>query len=185
MNDGKPIRILVVEDSPDDAELLMLELRRSGYAPHVVRVETLERLSVELEAQPWDIVLSDFSLSGFTGLQALEVLKSTGKDIPFILMSGTVGEETAVRAMKAGAHDFFLKDRMARLGSAIERELREARVRHERRDAIRRLDLDHGFRQRPDRAVADAAVWPPESCPDARHRAQPSGPAPLGSRSPA
>lgn len=138
--EARDIRVLIVEDSRDDAELLELELKASGYLPRVLRVETLQHLARELDTGAWDVILADYKLAGFTALEALEALKRSGRDIPFIIVSGSVGEETAVEAMKAGAHDFFLKDRLTRLNAAIEREVREAGIRRERRYAMTLLD---------------------------------------------
>jgi signal transduction histidine kinase len=123
---------LVVEDSLDDFDILIRELRRIGYAPHAVRVETAESMSAALRDDKWDVVISDWSMPQFSGLEALSVLQGTKLDLPFLFASGTVGEEAAVEALRSGAHDFLLKDRLARLGVAIERERREAAVRTER-----------------------------------------------------
>lgn len=134
------LRGLVVEDSLDDAELLARELRAAGLKIELLRVDTLEQLARALDEGTWDVVLADYKLPGFTALESLEMVKRTGRDIPFIIVSGSVGEESAVEAMKAGAHDFFIKDRLTRLGSAIEREVREAGIRGERRAATTLLD---------------------------------------------
>ena len=118
-----------MEDSPADAELLELELMKGGYVPSVLRVQTAPAMLAALEAEVWDLVVCDYHMPHFTGLQAIDLLKATGKDIPCILISGTAGEDIAVRAMKAGAHDFFVKGKLGLLGSAIQRELREAELR--------------------------------------------------------
>lgn len=133
-------RILILEDDPDDAELLELELRRSGYESESVRVDTLRQFDAALAAGEWDLILADYQLSGFTALDALAALRASGRDIPFIIVSGSVGEELAVEAMRLGARDFFLKDRLTRLASAVARELREAEMRRERRDYVTMLD---------------------------------------------
>jgi signal transduction histidine kinase len=125
----KQLRVLIVEDNPADAELLELELVNGGYAPRISRVQTASDMQAALEGNEWDLVLSDFMMPRFTGLGALEVLKASGKDIPFILISGSAGDDDAVNAMRAGAHDFFTKGSLALLVSAIERELREAELR--------------------------------------------------------
>ena len=130
-----PLRILIVEDSEADAELLLRELRRGGYAPQYERVETPEALNAALTRQSWDLIVSDNAMPRLNGLQALQLTQEKGLDIPFILVSGSIGEDVAVAAMKAGAHDYLMKDNTARLLPAIERELREARVRQERRQA--------------------------------------------------
>jgi signal transduction histidine kinase len=123
------LRVLVVEDSPDDAELTVRQLRRTGYRIEFERVEDADGMRIALESKSWDVVLSDSSMPVFSARAALAVLKETGLDIPFIIVSGTIGEEAAVDAMRAGAHDFVLKDRIARLAPAIERELRDKKVR--------------------------------------------------------
>jgi DNA-binding NtrC family response regulator len=125
----KHLRVLIVDDNPIDAELLEMELSRGGYFPSASRVQTATEMQAALEAGEWDLILSDYSMPRFSGLQALELLKATGKDIPFILISGSVAEDTAVAAMRAGAHDFFSKNSLGLLVSAIQRELREAELR--------------------------------------------------------
>lgn len=139
---SKLLRALIVEDSVDDTELLLRELRHGGYDPVHARVETPEEMNTQLSTRPWDIVFSDFSMPHFNAFDALALLHKTGMDIPFVIVSGTIGEDRAVTAMKAGAHDYILKGSLKRLVPAVERELREARVRQERRQAsetIRRL----------------------------------------------
>jgi len=135
------LRLLLLEDSPEDEELLLHELRLHGYEFSHVRVETREEFSRALEAEPWDAIISDYMLPGFTGLEAFARVQQRGLDVPFILVSGTIGEETAIEAMKAGVHDFLLKDRLGRLGPALARELREAAVRAERRRMQEQLML--------------------------------------------
>ncbi len=130
-----PLRILIVEDSEADAELLLRELRRGGYAPEFERVETPEGLNAALARQSWDLIVSDNAMPRLNGLQALKLTQERGLDIPFILVSGSIGEDVAVAAMKAGAHDYLMKGNTARLLPAIARELREARVRQERHQA--------------------------------------------------
>jgi PAS domain S-box-containing protein len=126
-----PIRVLIVEDNDDDAELILRAIRRGGFDPTYTRVENADDMAKALK-ESWNIVISDFNLPQFGGLDALRMLQETGQDVPFILVSGTIGEEVAVQALKAGAHDYLMKDRLTRLGSAIEREVREAELRHER-----------------------------------------------------
>jgi signal transduction histidine kinase len=127
-----PIRVLLVEDSEDDAALVVRELRRGDYAPAVKRVETEATMRAALD-DPWDVIISDYSLPQFSGPAALALLKTTGLDIPFIVVSGAIGEDVAVAAMKAGAHDYLMKGNLARLVPAIQRELREAEERRRRR----------------------------------------------------
>ena len=129
------LRVLIVEDSEDDMLLLLRELRRGGYNVEHVRVQTAADMKNALEQQSWDIVLSDYSMPNFDAPAALNILKESGMDIPFIIISGTIGEDTAVAALKAGAHDFIVKGKLARLVPAFERELREAENRRDRRKA--------------------------------------------------
>jgi CheY-like chemotaxis protein len=112
---GKPLHILFVEDSENDAELLLRHLRQIGYAVEFERVETDGAMRAMLSEHDWDLILSDYTLPKFSAPQALETLKASGLDIPFIIISGTIGEETAVAALKAGANDFIVKGKFARL----------------------------------------------------------------------
>ena len=142
-----PLRVLLVEDAEDDAVLIARELRRGDYAPTIQRVETEAAMRAAL-AEPWDVVLSDYSLPQFSGLAALTLLKVTGLDIPFIVVSGAIGEEVAVATMRAGAHDYLMKSNLARLVPAIQRELREAGERRRRRIAEEeRAVLEQGARR--------------------------------------
>jgi diguanylate cyclase (GGDEF)-like protein/PAS domain S-box-containing protein len=134
------LRVLVVEDVEDDALLLMRELRRGGYDPAATRVESEADMRAALDdCGAFDLIISDYTLPTFSGTAALELFKDSGCDLPFIIVSGTLGEETAVGLLKAGAHDFILKGNLARLVPAVERELREVAVRHARREAEARL----------------------------------------------
>ncbi|HSJ87953.1 MAG TPA: HD domain-containing phosphohydrolase [Anaerolineales bacterium] len=132
---GKLLSSLIIEDSEEDTELLLRELRRLGYQVEFERVETDRAMRTMLSEKNWDLILSDYTLPKFGAPQALETLKTSGLDIPFIIVSGTIGEETAVAALKAGANDFIVKGKFARLGPVIERELREAESRRERKRA--------------------------------------------------
>jgi PAS domain S-box-containing protein/putative nucleotidyltransferase with HDIG domain len=136
---GKPLRVLIIEDSEDDALLLLRELKQSGYEVEFERVDTAPAMQSALDQKPWDLILSDFSMPEFNAPNALELLKASGLDLPFIIVSGTIGEETAVAALKAGAGDFLVKGKFSRLAPAIERELREAESRRERRRAEEQL----------------------------------------------
>jgi DNA-binding NtrC family response regulator len=127
----KPLNILIAEDSQDDADMLLAELRRNGFAPKWKRVETEPDFLAELRKLP-DIILSDYSMPQFSGLRAAELTQESGFNIPFILISGTVGEDVAVEAMKRGATDYLLKDRITRLGVAIEQALEKKRLQDER-----------------------------------------------------
>lgn len=133
--DRKPLRALILEDEPNDAELVRLHLEEEGYDLRSERVQTPEGVLRALKEESWDVVLSDFSMPDFTAPEALALLKETGLDLPFIIVSGTIGEERAVTTMKAGAHDFIVKDNLGRLATVIERELEEARGRKARKKA--------------------------------------------------
>ena len=126
---GKPLRVLMVEDSEDDARLMLRELRGAGYDLTHERVDTGAALEAALDRHPWDLVIGDYSMPHFSGTAALAILRERGLDIPYICVSGTITEELAVAAMKAGANDYVTKGQLKRLLPAIERELREARGR--------------------------------------------------------
>ncbi len=126
---GKALRVLHVEDSEDDSLLVMRELRRGGFEPSSQRVDNQVAFKAALRASNWDVIISDFSLPRYNGLVALADAREEGKDIPFILVSGTIGENGAVNAMRAGAQDYVLKDSLGRLPVAVEREVAEAGVR--------------------------------------------------------
>jgi two-component system cell cycle sensor histidine kinase/response regulator CckA len=134
----QPLRVLIVEDNLSDAELVLRELRRAGFDPDSKRVDTEADYLANLHSER-DLILSDYSMPQFSGLRALELLKESGLEIPFILVSATMGEETAVAAMREGAADYLLKDRLARLGQAVERALEQKRLRDERRRTEERL----------------------------------------------
>ena len=129
----KPLKALLVEDSSDDACLVLRELDRAGYRTEHLRVETRPAMQKALENRSWEVILCDYRMPAFSAPEALELLKKAGQDLPFILVSGAVGEEAAVKVMKAGAHDYVMKDNLARLPMAIDRELRDAAERAERR----------------------------------------------------
>jgi signal transduction histidine kinase len=126
------IRVLLVEDSEEDALLILRQLQKGGYVVEAKRVDTEESLTEALR-QPWDVVVSDYHMPRFDGLRALDVVRRHDQEVPFILVSGTIGEAAAVGAMKAGAQDYVWKDHLARLLPAVERELGEAEVRRKRR----------------------------------------------------
>lgn len=128
MQDRVPLRVLLVEDSETDAFLLLRTLKAGGYEVTHTRVCTAADLAVELDRE-WDVVISDFAMPGFSGTEALAMFKQRKLDLPFIIVSGTIGDEDAVAAMRAGAHDYLLKDKLARLAPTIDRELREAQNR--------------------------------------------------------
>jgi PAS domain S-box-containing protein len=135
----QPLRALIVEDSRDDADLLVMELNRAGFDVSYERVQSRTAMEAALAHGPWDVVLCDYSLPGFDALGALDVVGKSGLDLPFLIISGTVGEEIAVEALRAGAHDYLLKDRLGRLRPAIERERREMTLRAEQRAATEAL----------------------------------------------
>jgi sigma-B regulation protein RsbU (phosphoserine phosphatase) len=126
-----PLRVLIVTDSEDDALLLSLELKRGGFEVNYRRVDTEKDMINALKSEVWDLVISDYMMPNFSGLDALKVLKWQGFDLPFILVSAKVGEERVVEAIKAGASDYILKDKLARLVPAVRRELQEAKSRQE------------------------------------------------------
>jgi signal transduction histidine kinase len=128
----KKLRALVAEDQIDDYDLLLISLKRGGYEVEAKRIESRAEMAAALRDAQWDIVFSDWSMPSFTALDALAVMRESGLDLPFIIVSGTVGEETAVEALRQGAHDFLIKHRLTRLTVAIERELREASQRREK-----------------------------------------------------
>ncbi len=129
------LRVLIVDDSDDDAKLMIRQLRNGGYDPKWKRVETAETMKAALESQQWDVILCDYKMPRFNSPAALKVLQDIKIDIPFIIVSGAIGEDTAVAAMKSGAHDFLMKDKLAKLVVAIEREIREAKIRQEKKTA--------------------------------------------------
>jgi|GEM_PF-1822825 PAS domain S-box-containing protein len=132
---GKALHVLMVEDREDDVLLVMEELKRGGYDPCYERVETEEGMRAALAGKAWDLVLCDYSLPRFDVRRAFAVMREAGPDLPFIVVSGQIGEETAVACMKGGAHDYVMKDNLSRLVPAIERELRESAVRLEKKCA--------------------------------------------------
>lgn len=135
---AKRLRTLIVEDSDDDLELITYELGEGGYDIEHQRVETAQEMNAALDEGGWDVVISDYSLPQFSAPEALTLVQEHGLDLPFIVVSGAIGEETAVAAMKAGAHDYVMKDNLARLVPAVDREIREAQNRRERREAEER-----------------------------------------------
>ena len=148
-----PLRVLLVEDSEDDAALTIRALRRGGYDPTVRRVETAEAMTAAL-AEPWDLVLADYSLPHFDAPSALRLLKESGHDLPFIIVSGVVGEEAAVAAMRAGAQDYVMKSDLARLVPAIQRELREAEEHRRRSQAEAALAREREYSRRAEKLAA-------------------------------
>ena len=138
----KQLKTLIVEDYENDALLLELELQRAGYEPACERVETAAAMSAALQRQAWDLVVADYLLPHFNGLDALALVKEKGLDLPFIVVSGNITDDTAVAAMKAGAHDYVMKSNLSRLGPAVERE--SARGRNAARAAALRRAAQTG-----------------------------------------
>ena len=136
---AQPLRLLHLEDSPPDHELALVHLRRAGHRVEALRVETEADFRRALTDGEWDLVLSDFNLPGFDGLAAQRILQDSGRDIPFILVSGAIGEETAVQAMRHGASDYLLKNNLARLVPAVEHAIAAGRERQARQRADRDL----------------------------------------------
>jgi PAS domain S-box-containing protein len=153
---SKTLRVLIIEDSEDDANLLLRELRRSGYDPVSERIETADTMRCALAEKQWDLIISDYTLPEFSCITALSLLKKSGLDLPFLIVSGVVGEDNSVEALKAGAHDYIMKGRYARLAPAIERELNEAKNRRERRQAVDELHRTHGELERQNRRLQEA-----------------------------
>src|SRR6266542_6151811 len=131
--EAQPLRVLIIEDSEEDADLILLELKRGGFHPSYKRVDAPQALREALEEQDWDVILSDFSMPLFTMPRALAIVQERECDVPFLIVSATIGEEAAVEAMRAGAHDYILKDKLGRLVPAIRRELKEVENRRERK----------------------------------------------------
>lgn len=167
----RPLRVLLVEDSETDAALLERELRRSGFEPQVHRVDTSEAFDRVVEQDCWDVLITDHNLPSFSSEAALSRTRELKMDLPVIIVSGTIGEDVAVAAMKAGASDYIMKDNLARLAPAIERELREAEIRSQNRqaeatirhlafhDSLTGLPNRHQFEQRLGIALASAREW--------------------------
>jgi PAS domain S-box-containing protein len=136
----KILKLLQVEDSESDAALIVRQLNASGFTVESERAQDAREMRDALSRAAWDAVVSDFRMPGFDAHEALAVLQETGLDIPFLVVSGTIGEDTAVSLMKAGAHDYLMKDNLKRLGVAVERELRDAEARRKSKDAARKLE---------------------------------------------
>lgn len=162
---GKPLRLLQVEDLESDAALVVRLLKKAGYDIDSERVEDATEMRRALAARPWDVIIADYRLPQFDARAALAVLQETGKDIPFIVVSATIGEDVAVEMMRSGAQDYLMKGNLARLAPTVDREIREAGARLERRRAEQALqDSEVRFRQ-----LADAMpqiVW--TATPDGR-----------------
>jgi len=134
-----PLRVLLIEDDEQDGALVVRALTQAGYEVTATRVDTADELRRALASTPWDLAIADYTMPSFSGIEALEIVRSQGVDLPFIFVSGTIGEDVAVAAMKQGAHDYIIKGHLARLAPAVERELRDAAVRRERTRANERV----------------------------------------------
>jgi len=130
---NRAIRVLIVEDSEDDAYHVERQLRRQGFSPTCERVQTAPEMRDALARESWDLIISDYLLPEFNALGAMKVYEDSGLDVPFIVISGSIGEDVAVEAMRHGVHDYMMKDSLARLGVTVERELKEAENRKSRR----------------------------------------------------
>jgi len=136
---GRPLRVLLVEDNPRDAKLVIAVLKRSGYCLTIDTVTSLASFQEQLERSDREVILADYNLRDWTALEALQALKNSGRDIPFIVVTGTLGDEAAVEVIQRGASDYVLKDRLARLPSAIQRALEEKTLREERKESEKAL----------------------------------------------
>ncbi len=135
MTNKKHLTLLLIEDVDNDAELLLRHLRQAGYDLEYDRVQSADQMRSKIKQKKWDVIISDYSLPNFSGLEAFRILQESEQDIPFIVISGTIGEDTAVQAMKVGVSDYLMKDNLSRLAPAIERELIDAQNRQPRRRA--------------------------------------------------
>jgi len=166
---NRHVKILIVEDSEDDALLLVRDLRGKGFLPEYERVDTVESLRSALQTKPWDIVVTDHNMPQFSSIDALSISREVVPDLPVIIVSGIIGEELAVEAMRAGAGDYIMKDNLARLAPAIEREIANAKVLRAQRaaeEAIERMAFHdsltglvnrHEFERRLERVLGSAA----------------------------
>lgn len=154
----KPLHLLMVEDSEMDALLISRELEKGGFTLSMERVETEEALREALNRESWDLVLSDHSLPTFSSTKALQILREESVDTPFIIVSGTIGEEAAVNAIKAGAHDYLLKDNLKRLIPAVNQALRESQIRREQQEAEDALALYMKRLEQSNRELAQLAA---------------------------
>ncbi|HXJ71547.1 MAG TPA: PAS domain S-box protein, partial [Candidatus Dormibacteraeota bacterium] len=151
-----PLQVLIVEDSEFDAQIMVSLLRKGGYDVTCERVENAPAMRTALQGRPWQLILADYNLPSFNAPAALEVLKESGLDLPFIIVSGGIGEDIAVACMKAGAHDYLMKGNLHRLAPAVDRELREAANRASQREAKKAvMESERRYR----------LLW--ETCPDA------------------
>jgi PAS domain S-box-containing protein len=154
----KRLSILIVEDSESDTELIIRQFQKANYDITYERVETDDQMMAAIEKRSWDLVIADYSLPEFNAPAALAILQKSGLDIPFVVVSGAIGEETAIEIMKAGAHDYIMKNNMSRLVPAIERELKEAESRVQRKQAEELLRSEHIMLARTE-GIAHIGSW--------------------------
>lgn len=154
----KKLSTLIIEDSEPDAELIVRQLQDSGINPIYKRVDTSAAMAAALDQRTWDVVIADYAMPGFGGEAALAMVKERGLDVPFIIVSGTIGEEVAVAMMKAGAHDYLMKGNLTRLAPAVERELEAAGVRRERRRAQESMLLLAAIVESTDDAITSQSL---------------------------
>jgi PAS domain S-box-containing protein len=152
------LRAIIIEDSPDDALLVVREIERAGYTIQAQRVQTAEELRDALAQGTWDLVLADYSLPHFSATEGLAILKEAGLDVPFIIVSSCIGEEVAVQLMKDGANDYVMKDHLSRLGPAVQRELHDAEERRGKREAEQALRQSKDTYRMLTESIKDA-VW--------------------------
>ncbi|MHB8094183.1 MAG: PAS domain S-box protein [Candidatus Aminicenantales bacterium] len=155
---GISLRTLIVEDNEDDAQLVLRLLRKGGFDPAYERVDTAIAMREAVGREKWDVIISDFNMPHFSGLAAIELYQEKGLDIPFIIVSGTIGEEAAVAAMRLGAHDYVMKNNLPRLVPAIQRELREAESRKEHKIAEAALRESEERINKAFRSIPDALI---------------------------
>ena len=158
-----PLRVLIVEDSEDDALLLLRELRRGGYEPEYERVDTPEAMEKALAGSEWDVIFSDYRMPRFGAPEALQMWHAWGSEAPFIVVSGKVGEDVAVQTIKAGAYDYVMKDNLTRLRAIVERSVQEAREKRDLRRAGRELQrrdaILEAVRFAAERFLSEAVGW--------------------------
>ena len=168
-----PLRVLIVEDSSDDALLVVRELVRGGYETYFERVDTPEAMREALDEGRWDVIISDHAMPRFSAPEALGILQEKALDLPFIIVSSEIGEDTAVAMMRAGAHDYVAKGNLTRLCPAVARELREAA---ERRERSRRKQPSSRTRNSTDRWSSNppnaSFWWTPDPSASSRRMAR-------------
>jgi FixJ family two-component response regulator len=155
---NQKLRVLIVEDSEDDAILIARILKKGGCNPDYLRVDTARAMTAALSSREWDVIISDYSMPNFDGLKALRIMQDMGMDLPFIVVSGVIGENVAVAAMRAGAHDYLLKDNLKRLVPAVQREVREAEERRRRREAEKALTTSMQELRKQEEALKEKSI---------------------------